>query len=203
MKKTFGAIILSGGRSERMNYPKAFLEIDGITFLQKLVDTYNKVVSEIAIVLNDELAQGEWKKILVGIDTTCKIVLNPHSDKGKLYSLKLGATAISSDYCFIQNVDNPFVNSILLNELIKNKNLNGITVPVYKGKSGHPILVSKDVLEKISATEDINQHLKDFYSAFSKKFIELEDDSVLMNINTLEEYEKLQLDNIKNTMERR
>src|ERR1035441_6620686 len=186
MKNTFGAIILSGGKSERMNYPKAFLEIDGVTFLQKLANTYNKEVSEIVVVLNQELSESKWKKKIEAIDKTCKIVLNHHSDKGKFYSLQLGAKNISSDYCFIQNVDNPFVNPSLLNELIQNKNLNGITIPVSNRKSGHPILVSKNVLEKISITEDTNIHLKDFYAAFSKKFVEVEDESVLMNINTPE-----------------
>ncbi len=190
MKNTFGAIILSGGKSERMNYPKAFLEIDGVTFLQKLANTYNKEVSEIVVVLNQELSESKWEKKIEAIDKTCKIVLNHHSDKGKFYSLQLGAKNISSDYCFIQNVDNPFVNSFLLGQMIKNKNLNGITIPVYNRKSGHPILVSKKVLKKISSTEDTNIHLKDFYSTFSKKFIEVEDESVLLNINTPEIYEK-------------
>ena len=190
MKSTFGTIILSGGKSERMNYPKAFLEIDGVTFLKKLIDTYHKVSSEIVIVLNDKLAEEKWKKHSDTIDKACKIVLNHHSEKGKFYSLQLGAKQISSDYCFIQNVDNPFVSSSILDALMKNKNPNGITIPVYKGKGGHPILVSKKVIEKISLIKDTNQHLKDFYWTFSKKSVEMKDDSVLMNINTLEDYEK-------------
>jgi molybdenum cofactor cytidylyltransferase len=102
--------------------------------------------------------------------------------------LQLGAKNIAGDYCFIQNVDNPFVNSQILEELMKNKNQNGITIPIYKGKGGHPILVSKNVLEKISLTEDTSIHLKDFYSGFSKKLVEVEDESILMNINTREDY---------------
>jgi len=190
MKNGFGAVILSGGRSERMNFPKAYLEIEGTTFLQKLANTYTKVVSEIVIVLNDELAAEKWEKHSDSIDKTYKVVLNHHNEKGKFYSLQLGVKNIGSDHCFIQNVDNPFITSSTLNALMKNKNTNGITIPTYKGKGGHPILVSKDVLEKISATKDTDQHLKEFYSAFSKKFVEVDDDSVLMNINTLEEYEK-------------
>ncbi|MBI4944864.1 MAG: NTP transferase domain-containing protein [Bacteroidetes bacterium] len=190
MKNTFGAIILSGGKSERMNYPKAFLEIDGVTFLKKLIDIYKEMLSEIVVVLNDELSQEKWKNFSDTIDTECKIVLNHHSEKGKFYSLQLGVKKITSEYCFIQNVDNPFVSSFTLNSLMKNKNPNGITVPMHNGKGGHPILVSKNVIEKISLTEDTKQHLKDFYWSFSIKTAEMGNDSVLMNINTLEEYEK-------------
>lgn len=188
MKSHFGAIILSGGKSERMNYPKAFLEIEGDTFLNKIINLYKKKVSEIVIVLNNELAESKWKNYSENIDIECKIVLNHHSEKGKFYSLQLGTKNISCDYCFIQNIDNPFIHSSVLDKLIKNKNLNGITIPTYNTKSGHPILVSKNVIEKISLSEDTNKHLKDFYSAFSKKFIAVEDESILININTREDY---------------
>src|ERR1017187_6340720 len=86
MKNTFGAIILSGGKSERMNYPKAFLEIHGVTFLQKLANTYNKEVSEIVVVLNQELSESKWKKKIEAIDKTCKIVLNHRSEEHTLNS---------------------------------------------------------------------------------------------------------------------
>src|SRR5665213_275703 len=135
MRKDFGVIILSGGRSERMNYPKAFLKIEGISFLQRLVDTYSKVVSEITIVLNHELDTGKWKTHLSDISDRCRIVLNHHSEKGKFHSLQLGAKNIQSNFCFIQNVDNPFITVPVLETLRENKNLNGITVPTYHMKS--------------------------------------------------------------------
>lgn len=190
MDDSFGAIILSGGRSERMNFPKAFLEIEGVSFLKKLVDTYKNVVSKVVIVLNSELTEPEWKNYVEKIEDNGKIILNHHSEKGKFHSLQLGARNIDCDYCFIQNVDNPFITSSTLDDLKKNKNANGITIPTYKTKGGHPILISKNVLEKISETANTNQHLKDFYSGFKRKYVEVNNESILMNINTLEDYEK-------------
>ena len=173
-----------------MNFPKAFLKIGEITFLEKLIAEYKKVVSEIVVVLNNDLTKPQWEQYINGINGGCRIILNHYPEKGKFYSLQLGAKNTTTDFCFIQNVDCPTVNAVLLQKMLDNKNMTGLTLPTFEGKNGHPVLVSKEILKKIRLTCEINLNLKLFYSLFSKKYVEVHEEAILYNINTPEDYKR-------------
>lgn len=190
MKERLGVIILSGGRSERMGYPKAYLTIEGVTFLEKLIAEYKNVVDEIVVVLNEELIKPEWSVIIEMMRKDCKIILNSNSEKGKLFSLQLGVRNLDCDFCFIQNVDNPLITKVILNKILNKRNLDGLTIPTFENHGGHPLLISNTVLKKIYSLENFNIHLKELYSPFSKKYVDVEEKAVLYNINTPGEYKK-------------
>src|ERR1035437_3004531 len=109
-RKNVGALILAAGSSIRMGTPKAFLPFDeNTTFLGKISSTYLKWgCNEIVVVINKALAKkvrftGEQAK-------TVTFVVNDHLEFERFYSVKLGLQKMTkSDFCFIQNVDNPFL----------------------------------------------------------------------------------------------
>jgi len=195
-----GVLILAGGKSERMNFPKAYLLYDGKTFLQKIIDEYVQAgIKNIFVVLNEDFSNGEWKKYLDPIKSNVSIIKNPNPELGRFYSLKLGIKKMLNnpstltpdlEFCFIQNIDNPFVNKALIKTLMKSKNPAGYTSPVFIGRNGHPILISKKIIQHINNLPDENQNLRNILLGFSKHEVPVDNDDILVNINTGDDYER-------------
>lgn len=199
MSKTIiSAVILAGGNSERMGFPKAYLHVYGKTFLEKIIDKYHAVgIREIVVVMNSDFCNDRWKQNLIKVSSKIKLVKNKNPKLGRFYSLKLGLkNVIDSDFCFIQNIDNPFVNKNVIEKLWKNKNSDGYVSPTFKGKGGHPILISKTIIQQLNEMKDEDLNLKEVLKKFSKTEVEVDDETVLININTPEEYRTFVQDKI-------
>lgn len=183
-------LILAGGKSERMHFPKPYLSFKGKTFLKTIVDEYAEAdLKNICLVLNKEFYTEEWFEYLEDVKSRITIIENPHPEAGRFYSIKLGIKHLmNSEYCFIQNIDNPFITKKLIKNLLNNKNPTGYTSPNYKGKNGHPVLISKKIIEYINKIPDENHILNDILCRFPQQIID-SDNCVLSNINTPEEFE--------------
>jgi len=189
-------IILAGGSSERMKYPKPFLPFDSqITFIEKIVlEYYNFGCSEVIIVLNKELNLQPWDINLSNISSKTSIIINKHSDFGRFYSIQLGTKALQNiEQCFIQNVDNPFIDQDLLKEIYSSRVNNGYVVPIYLDKGGHPVLISNNVIKSIIEEKNIYINFKEKLKKFNRKSISVVSKKLLVNINTIEDY-KLHFD---------
>jgi len=184
------ALILAGGKSERMSSPKPFLNYDGRTFLEKIVDEFQTYgIEETIVVLNHELLEQADEKYIAKISKKCTILKNTNPQWGRYHSLKLGIDkAIGTDFCFIHNVDNPFVSSALIKKLYSHRNEKGYTLPVYKGRGGHPVLISKEIIKTIHESMLSSITLKDVLINYNRKELVVNDDSILSNINTPDEY---------------
>src|ERR1035437_4315353 len=103
------ALILAGGKSERMSSPKPFLKYNGRTFLEKIVNEFIACdIEETVVVLNHELFVRANEKYLAKISEKCILLKNTNPEWGRYHSLKLGIDkVIGADFFFIHNVDNP------------------------------------------------------------------------------------------------
>jgi molybdenum cofactor cytidylyltransferase len=182
-------LIIAGGTSARMGYPKPYLPFQDRTLIEYIIDTYQEICGDIYVVLNHALAGGEWKKNVQNIEKNAVIILNKHPEAGKFHSIKMGLKQVESLYCFIQNTDNPVSRETIL-KLAENRNPDGYTVPVFQGRGGHPVLVSRDIMDGVIKAGNETQW-KEFLAAFSRVNVELSDPEVLLNINTPADYQKL------------
>ena len=66
----------------------------------------------------------------------------------------------------------------------------GYTSPIYKGRKGHPILVSKNIIQHLNDLPDRNLNLKNILSSFPKSIVEVDNASILININTPVDYKE-------------
>jgi CTP:molybdopterin cytidylyltransferase MocA len=186
-------VILAAGYSQRFTRPKALLLFDRTrTFLEKILNEYLKFgCSQIALTLNEWTMQAMDEKLIERIGEVAKIIVNQNPDYGRFYSLQLGCKEISdNDFCFMQNVDNPFVNRNLLDQLYNERSRAGYTAPVFEGKGGHPILLSNSVVNAIAIEKNLETNTKDFLQKFEKVESPAPDGFVLVNINTPQDYEK-------------
>ncbi len=193
MDQTFGVLILAGGKSQRMFFPKSHLLYKEKTFLENIAEGYNRAgFTNICLVINKEYCEGEWKQYFENAKAFVPVVEQTDSEYGRFYSLKLGMKNFSAmDFCFVHNVDNPFIDAETIECLYRNRNSYGYTITLHNGERGHPLLISNKVIQKINEIQDKDYNLKDILIKFPKRVAEVNNKEILLNINTLEDYEKL------------
>jgi molybdenum cofactor cytidylyltransferase len=180
------AVILAGGNSSRMGKPKAWLTTtSGETFTEQIVSTFKRHgIQSISVVLNEKYAIDQWRENVLRVEKDANVIINREVEKGRLYSLYLALKDEREDYAIIQNVDNPFLDEHTLWALVINLESNGVTIPSYSGQGGHPVIISRKVIEEIVNNWESYKTLKEVFNKFPKKYVDVESDDVLMNINT-------------------
>ena len=186
--KNISAIILSSGLSERMGQPKALLNWDrSTTFIEKIIGEFERFGCKQIICMINENIEPTCKSMLVSENV--KFVVNHHPDWGRFYSIRTGLNEIiDSDYCFIHNVDNPFVKRSIVKKLCEFRNPESWCSPEFKGRGGHPVLLSNSIIKKIVEVEDLSTTLADLLSAYPRVRVEVDNDFILRNINSPEDY---------------
>ncbi len=187
------AVILSGGYSTRMSSHKAFLPvINGMSAIEYLVHTYlDAKVSSVVVVVNSDI-KLESEKVLERIQDRGKVSIhvNPHSELGRFSSIRFGLATTSSGKCFLQNIDNLFISTRLLDALKQAISNGDYSVPVFKGRHGHPILLSRTVVDHLLTIDAASGNLRDELRQFEERCIEWNEPGILANINSDEDYKQ-------------
>ncbi len=194
IKKQMAVVILAAGNSSRMGTHKALLKFDDkYNFIQKIVEEYkNAGCEKIIIVANSQNISEISASVSEYINETLIIIENQHPEWERFYSLKKGLEKIKDySFCFIQNCDNPFVSEELILQLIQNFQRDHVVIPEYNGLKGHPILLCQNIIKRLIQMENINLKLNKISNGYKSKIVQVADGSILLNINTIEEYEKL------------
>ncbi len=182
-------IILSGGLSTRMKTHKALLRFSSNeNFLQHITNVYrNAGINRVIVVKN----YGIVFKTDELVNRDVIIVENYFPERGRLYSLQLGlSTSPDAQYCFIQNIDNPFITEDLINSLYNVRDFADYISPEFNNKGGHPILITRRVIKKISLLTGYRNTLNEILLMFSRYKIITDDPNCLLNINYPSDYEK-------------
>lgn len=183
-------IILAGGNSCRMTFPKLLLQYDeNHTFIEKIVNTYLQLgLTKIVMVLNHQVwnhYQDFFKNKMSGVEVT----LNGHPEKGRIFSIQLGLAKINTPFVFIQNTDNPFVKKELLNEMFSVASVNGYVTPRFNNEGGHPILLCGNSIQKVKDAS-VESSLKDNLKNVKRRDLNCSDSGILININNPEDYRR-------------
>ena len=182
----YSVLILAGGKSSRMSYPKPWLKTkSNTTFLEQIASTFKHFgIKDIVVVLNKDYAGEKWNSQKTEVEKFARIIENDKVDKGRLYSIQLGLEHVNEDSIIIHNVDNPFVEPDTLDQLIKNIESDGVTIPTFKNQGGHPVIINNQVKDEIINNHNKYNTLKDLFEKFPKKYVKVEDRNILTNINT-------------------
>lgn len=187
------AVIPAAGKSSRMDSYKPLLKFDNDrTFIEKIVDEFlNFGCNEIIVVVNEEIYNNAWDNILSKFESKVSVIINKRLHFERFYSIKLGLGKLKSRQAsFIHNCDNPFINQSILSTIFKNRISEGSVSPVYNNIGGHPILISKPIIERIIHSKENDANFKDVIHLFPSKKINIDDKDVLTNINTQLEYQE-------------
>ena len=186
------AILLSAGESSRMGRLKALLPWEGSTLIQYQINALRKAgASEVVVV-------GGYKsdQILSEIQDQPGVVAiaNPNYYQGKTTSIKAGLENLSSrnSTILILAVDQPRPIN-LLSKLISSHIIAGkaITMPVFNGKSGHPILFSSVLMAELMEIDEESEGLRAISRRYRESMNLVDIDSGIVNadLNTPEDIE--------------
>lgn len=106
MKGTFSGYILTGGKSSRMGKDKAFLEINGKTFLENAVDALEPCCSSIKIVLNKSQTHFIEK-----LPDQIPCIFDIFENRGAPGGIHAALKDCETEFAVILAVDLPFVSS--------------------------------------------------------------------------------------------
>ena len=189
------AVILSAGESSRMGRPKALLPIDGVRFVEKIVAALKSTdVGNIIVVLGHHAEEMRQK---IG-DLPVTILVNHDYKQGQLSSLQVAIGHLESssdssrvDGILVHLVDHPYISAtvvdLMIDRFYETKKL--IVVPRFQGRRGHPVIFARALfLELLAAGTD--QGAKPVVHAHRDDTLEIdtEDEGVLIDIDTPEEY---------------
>ena len=188
------AILLAAGESKRMGRPKQLLAWQGKTLLQHVLENLiHSNADEIILVLGHE-AEAIRKSLT---EFQIKIVINPDYQQGMASSLRQGLLAMdpTSEAFLVMLADQPGIGPEIMNRMIRDFQRadpkRGIVRPVYRGLRGHPVLIGVRYLEEalqlqgdVGARQILVNHPEDILE------IDVDQDVVLKDIDTPEEYQK-------------
>jgi CTP:molybdopterin cytidylyltransferase MocA len=189
-------ILLAAGESKRMQPAfKPLLKWGKRTVIGECVHQMrNTQLADIFVVLGHR--SEEIRPRLAG--TAVQFAVNEDYQKGMLSSIKTGLAMLgpNTDAVMIALVDQPMVKAGLMDKLIEayGDGSKGIVIPTYKGKHGHPIIVSVSYVEEIMLLDEGNPDgLRAFINAHKNDWLEVpvETSAVIEDIDVPEDYQLL------------
>ena len=186
-------IILAAGDSLRMGgRPKALLKYKDKTFLETIIGNMRSAgIYDITVVLgkHSEAIQSAWPG-------NCeRAVVNPNPENGQISSLCIALNAMPeyAKGAVLALVDQPLVSVGVYEDLVSQatKNSGSIIIPVYKGKRGHPIFLSKEVWPLChQVPPNTGLHWVVHHPEAKVMNLEVNDETVIRDIDTPEDYKK-------------
>jgi molybdenum cofactor cytidylyltransferase len=187
------AVILAAGNSERMGSAKALLKIGSVCFLEHIVKNVHLAGLEPIVVVVGR--DAEQIQATVAKNNITFFIRNPAPDRGQLSSFRLALRKLPADIlgCFLILVDQPLVKTPTY-QLLSTKarqSTDRILIPVCRGRRGHPVYFSKRYFASLLTTP-LNAGARFVVRKFEQEVqeIQVDDDGILVDIDTPFEYQK-------------
>lgn len=190
-------IILAAGFSKRAGTFKMALEFNNKTIIENCVETMHAFCSKVYVVTGYKSYIIE--KILKDKYNNVFIVNNTSYEEGMFTSVREGIRHIGGDKFFITPGDYPDIRKSTYEKLLEASSSNKkqateiieeivpVIVPEFNGRRGHPILIDSIYKDEI-LNEKAYKSLRDFVNNKGVKLVQVEDSGILMDVDTLEDY---------------
>jgi len=177
-------IILAAGKASRVGQNKLLLEYRG----QPIIYYPLRILSEICE--NVTLVTGHYKidyaSMFLEFDNIF-VVHNENYNLGMFSSVKKGVEVSKNDILLIPG-DYPLVKKETFQALLHGT--GDIRVPIYKGKKGHPIFISRSLRDEL-LNDDPASNLKVFRDKHKVNYIDVDDEGILIDIDHFEDYNRI------------
>jgi molybdenum cofactor guanylyltransferase len=183
-------VILIGGKSRRMGRDKAFLQISGKTFFERVLEVFRESFDRLLLV-------GDRAERFAGYDLPILPDIYPGSALGGLYTALHHA---ETEYIFVSSCDLPFPNREILRYLCSLRDGSDAVVPnTAHGFEPLFALYAKSCLGPMKAfLESGNFCAYGYYANVRVRYVQGEelahldrDGRSFVNVNTPEEFEKI------------
>lgn len=162
-----------------------------MTVLDQTISKFEGLCSRVIVVagFQAELIQEEIAKISSknAYSFQIKFVYNENFNQGMFTSIQTGCSEVNAPAFFITPGDCPFVKKETVQLIAEQK--GNVVIPSFHYKGGHPIKLSSEVKQKILETIP-ESNLRAVLGGYEKKYMNVDDPGVLMDVDTLEDYQK-------------
>ncbi|MBN2897232.1 MAG: NTP transferase domain-containing protein [Clostridia bacterium] len=176
-------LILAAGLSTRAQSYKMTLPFDDGTVLERVIKRMEAYCERIIVV------GGYRHELLVPICACYPkvvLVINEHYEEGMFSSIKCGLAHLQCDRFFMSPGDYPLVQAEVYEQMLKTE--DEVVIPIYRGRSGHPILVAGQYIETCLQNTGY-QTMRDFIKDRQVTYVNVADKGILLDIDTLNDYE--------------
>lgn len=181
------AIVLAAGFSSRAKDFKMLLPLGEKSILEHTISKFEGVCKRV-IVVSGYRAEDVQEAISQIHSIEIRYVYNENFDLGMFSSIQKGCEEINATEFFITPGDCPLVKKETVQTLARVK--ENVVIPSYEHKGGHPIKLTNEVQRAILAA-GADSNLRTILQGFEKKYVNVDDPGVLMDLDTPEDYKRI------------
>lgn len=187
-------LILAAGASTRMGAPKPLLELEGETFLDRLIGRLAPHCSPVIVVLGHEAASVQAR---LRRAAEASLVVNADYLRGQLSSLQCGLRALPPDTggVLFTLVDLPGVRQATLERLAQEAarlEPPWLVIPRRHGQRGHPVGCSRELIEELLALPTDSQARVVIHRHLARAcYVDVDDAGILRDVDDPEAYRTL------------
>ncbi len=188
-------LILAAGESRRMGTPKALLELEGETFLDRLILILGEWCSPVIVVLGHDAQRVKAGVRYGGLAT---FATNQDYVRGQLSSLQCGLSLVPASAAGVMFtlVDHPAVRPSTVARLVRKFSGRSadelLVIPRSGGRGGHPVCVDRSLIAEFlalspeaTAREVIHAH------PAGTVYVDVEDAGIIEDIDDPQAYRRL------------
>ena len=177
-------IILAGGMSKRFRRNKLSTLYKGNPLIYYVINTFLEFSENVTLVTGHY--DSEYIREYIN-DEKVRFVHNKDYQLGMFSSVKAGVNVTENDFFLIPG-DYPLVKQETILKMLQENGV--IKVPKYKGRKGHPIFISKELIPAL-LDEPITSNLKTFRDRHDVNYIDVDDEGILLDVDYLEDLKQL------------
>ena len=188
-----GAMILAAGMSSRMGDFKPLLKIGSATAIQRIIATLRKAGAEPLVLVTGNRA-AEVEAHVAELDVVC-VQNEAFATSQMMDSVRIGLRYLDGrcEQTLVTPVDVPLFAEKAARALIAAGDTGAVAaVPVFNGRKGHPLLLSARLFPLIETFSGEGGIAGAIHTAgYTMDRIEVDDEGILMGMNTQDEYRRL------------
>jgi len=192
---SLAGLILAAGASRRMGFPKPLLELEGETFLDRLIAAFLPSCDPVIVVLGHH---GERIRRGIRRAADVQFVENPDPERGMLSSLRCGLRAAPAPAggVIFTPADYPRILPSTVAQLAEafsnSSGGNLVFVPVCDGRRGHPVCIARPLFpEFLDLPDDADPRTVIRRHRPETAYVEAGDPGILKDIDLPEDYRRL------------
>jgi molybdenum cofactor cytidylyltransferase len=186
MNEAVDCVMLAAGESRRMGEWKLMLPLEGSTVLGCSIENAFTVCIRVILVTGHRA--GELEE-LYGRRDGITLIYNPGYRKPMFSSIKLGVAAVNTERFFIALGDMPLVDRSVYETLLRFRQAP-VIIPKYKGKKGHPLLLSRELVDPIGRYDE-KSTLREVCAAYPTLAVPVGNRHVLADIDSSQDYKNI------------
>lgn len=179
------ALVIAAGLSSRTSGHKMLYDFNGKTMIEQVIQNFKPFCEKVIVVTGYN--GYKIKQVLKKYDFV-ELIHNDTYHKGMFNSIKTGVKALDCDRFFYTPGDYPNVNQTILKQLLDHS--GDIIIPSYNYHAGHPVLLSKKMIDEITEFSE-NKTLRDLFDSKKINYVTVADQGILQDVDTDKNYKEI------------